>query len=60
MASMPNSSTAAALVRRRTARMRALGLVPRQVWAHREDFPEIFRLALPLNAKRLAPKGDPQ
>lgn len=52
---MDKRNTNAARIRRRTERMRAFGLVPRQVWAHREDFPEILRLALKLNAARADP-----
>lgn len=40
-------------VRRRTQRMRQLGMVPRQVWAHPLDWAEIEELRKRLQQDRL-------
>lgn len=49
---MNKPNTNAARVRRRTQRMREIGLVPRQVWAHPLDWPAIEELRKRLQKAR--------
>lgn len=40
---------------RHSAEMRKLKMVPRQVWAHLDDWPDVVRYVLRKNRERLKP-----